>query len=194
MDKGTYFVADEITAKILLLFVFEKMEIPLSENTLTEIITANPDWLSYMDYRIALAGIQESKLVVTKIVSGEMLYQLTEDGRKCLSLFFAKIPASIREQIISYTRENKLRMKHNQEYRFNYYKNKDGTYTAVLTIKDNVSPTELMDIKITVPTRMDALRASKQWKDKAPEVFETIWEMLVEKETETHEGGNKNAN
>jgi hypothetical protein len=63
-----------------------------------------------------------------------------------------------------------------------------------LTIKDNVSPTELLDIKITVPTRMDAMRVSKQWKDKAPEVFETVWEILVEKEAETNEGGTKNAN
>ena len=52
-DRGTYFVADEITRKIILLFIFEKMDIPLSENTLSEIIMSNPDLMSYMDYREA---------------------------------------------------------------------------------------------------------------------------------------------
>lgn len=186
MGKETYFVADDITGKILLLFIFEKMEIPLAENTLTEIVTENPDWLPYMDYKIALAGIIDSKFVITKTISGKLMYQLSQDGRMCLSHFFTKIPASIREQIIQYVGENKLKMKRNQEYTFDYFKNTDATHTAVLKIKSDSSIENLMEIRLNVPTRTDALRATKRWKTVAPEVFETIWETLVE--------GEKNAN
>jgi hypothetical protein len=180
-ERKTYFMADEITAKIILLFIFEKMEIPLTENTLTEIIASNPDWLSYMDYKIALGGIQESKFIITKMASGESIFHLSQDGRMCLSHFYEKIPASIREQITTYTHENKVRMKRNQEYTFDYYKNTDATHTAVLKIKDGLRTESIMEIKVNVPTRTDALRATKRWKTVDPEVFESIWGILVEK-------------
>ncbi|MCQ2381933.1 MAG: DUF4364 family protein [Clostridia bacterium] len=181
-NRSTYFVADEITRKIILLFIFEKMEIPLSENTLSEIIMSNPDLMSYMDYRDALSKIIGVKFVVAKTVSGDLMYQLTKDGRDCLSHFWTKIPASIRESIIKYTDENKLRMKRSQEYRIDYFKNSDGTQTVVFMIKDYVGSHNLMELKLRVPSRADAMRAAARWKDKAPEVFEFVYNHLVEQE------------
>ena len=180
--RNAYFVADEITRKIILLFIFEKMEIPLAENTLSEIIMSNPYLMSYMDYREALAKIVDVKFVVAKTVSGDLMYQLTKDGRDCISHFWRKIPASIRESIIKYTDENKLRMKRSQEYRIDYYKNSDGTQTVVLMIKDYTGPHNLMELKLRVPSRADAIRAAARWKDKAPKVFELIYNDLVEEE------------
>jgi hypothetical protein len=194
MGRNTYFVADDITAKILLLFIFEKMEIPLTESTLTEIITENPDWLSYMDYKIALAGIMDSKFVIVKTISGKSMYQLSQDGRMCLSHFFTKIPASIREQIIQYVGENKLKMKRNQEYTFDYFKNSDATHTAVLKIKSDSMAENLIEIRLNLPTRTDALRATSRWKTVAPKVFETIWEILIEKDDKEDEIKNKGDN
>ena len=181
--RSTYFVADEMTRKIILLFVFEKMEIPLSENTLSEIIMANPDLMTYMDYRDALSKIVDVKFVVAKNVSGDLMYQLTKDGRDCLAHFWQKIPASVREMIIKYTDENKLRMKRSQEYRIDYFKNSDGTHTAVFMIKDFTEPGSVVEIKLRVPSRTDAIRAASRWKDKAPEVYEFIYNNLVEEGT-----------
>jgi hypothetical protein len=73
-----------------------------------------------------------------------------------------------------------MRMKRNQEYTFDYFKNADSTHTAVLKIKDTASPESIVEIKLRVSTRADALRATARWKDKAPEVFESIWAPLVE--------------
>lgn len=171
-----------MTRKIILLFVFEKMEIPLSENTLSEIIMTNPDLMTYMDYRDALAQIIDVKFVVAKTVSGDLMYQLTKDGRDCLAHFWQRIPASVREEIIRYTDENKLRMKRSQEYRIDYFKNNDGTHTAVFMIKDFTGPSNMMELKLRVPSRTDAMRATSRWKDKAPEVFEFIYNSLVEEE------------
>ena len=182
-NRSTYFVADEITRKIILLFIFEKMDIPLSENTLSEIIMSNPDLMSYMDYREALAQIVDVKFVVGKTSSGDLMYQLTKEGRDCLAHFWTKIPASIRESIIKYTDENKWRMKRSQEYRIDYFKNSDGTQTAVFMIKDYTGrPYNLMELKLRVPSRADAMRAAARWKDMAPEVYEFIYNHLVEGE------------
>lgn len=181
-NRSTYFVPDEMTRKIILLFIFEKMEIPLSETTLSEIIMSNPDLMTYMDYRDALAKIMDVHFVVAKNIGGDIMYLLTKDGRDCLTHFWKKIPASVREMIIKYTEENKLRMKRSQEYRIDYYKNGDGTYTAVFAIKDYTASANLMELKMRVPSRADAMRAASRWKDKAPEVFDFVYNGLVEEE------------
>lgn len=180
MHKDKYFIADEMTRKILLLFIFEKMEILLSEESLSEIIMANPDWMTYMDYKDALAKIQESKFVSAKNVSGDILYHLSQDGRMCLSHFFVKIPASVREEVISYAKENHIRMKRSQEYTYDYFKNADATHTIVLKIKDNSTPENLMELRMRVSTRADAMRAVKRWKQKASTVYENIWDTIIE--------------
>ncbi|MDR0383837.1 MAG: DUF4364 family protein [Christensenellaceae bacterium] len=175
-----YFVHDEMTRKILLLFIFEKMEIPLSESSLGEIVMSNPDWLSYMDYREALNKILEVKFIRVKSSAGDLLYQLTQDGRMCLSHFYKKIPASIRESITVYAKENVLRLKRSQEYGFDYFKNADGTHTIVLKIEENANNDSIFEIKMKVPTRTDAIRATKKWKHSAPDIYGYLLDKIVE--------------
>ncbi len=64
MDERNYdFVADEMVKKLILLFIFEKMEFPLTDATISEIIMANPSWMTYMDYKDALFLLTESKFI-----------------------------------------------------------------------------------------------------------------------------------
>ena len=73
-------------------------------------------------------------------------------------------------------------MKRSQEYRIDYFKNKDGTQTVVFMIKDYTGPYNLMELKLRVPSRTDAIRAAARWKDKAPTVYEFIYNHLVEQD------------
>ena len=40
--------------KLILLFVFDKMESPLSERTLVDMCTSSNDWLNYMDCTVLI--------------------------------------------------------------------------------------------------------------------------------------------
>ena len=46
---STQFVPDETENKLILLFILDKMEIPLTENSIMDIATSRNNWLSYMD-------------------------------------------------------------------------------------------------------------------------------------------------
>ena len=41
---------DSSLNKLILLFVFDKMEVPLSENTVLDMCTSSNNWLAYMDF------------------------------------------------------------------------------------------------------------------------------------------------
>ena len=57
--KGEAFVT-----KLILLFVFDKMECPLSENTVIDMCCSSNDWISYMD----------SKPILNKLLDEAFIY------------------------------------------------------------------------------------------------------------------------
>ena len=105
---------DSKVQKLVILFVFDKMAIPLAESTLLDICSSDNNWLSYMECKQYLAELLDANLVY-RVPKSEML-NITQDGVSCLSLFFTRIPSSIRDEIVQYARENRKRLKKRQSY------------------------------------------------------------------------------
>ena len=181
-ERNFDFVADELVKKLILLFTFEKMEFPLTDASISEIIMANPSWMTYMDCKDALFLLQESKFVFRTSHGNEVAFAITQDGRMALASFYTKIPASVREEITTFAKDNRQRFKRNQEYTYDYFKNSDGTHTVVLRIKDTNASDNLLDIRVKSSTRASAIRAAARWKDKAPVVYENILNLMLEEE------------
>jgi hypothetical protein len=56
--------------------------------------------------------------------------------------------------------------------------NKDGTYTVYLKILEPSQP--LMELKFVVPNRQVAKDIYKKWEEKAPIVYRSVYESLVD--------------
>ena len=188
IEKKVDFVADELVKKLILLFVFEKMEFPLTDASVSEIIMANPSWMTYMDFKDALFLLGESNYVYRTSAGSETSFHITQDGRNCLSHFFHKVPASIREEITEFAKENRQRFKRNQEYTNDYFKNADGTHTVVLRIRDqNGGSDSLLEVLMKTSTRSGAKKAALRWKDKAAILYEHINHVMIEDDEVTGE-------
>ncbi|MGD9901373.1 MAG: DUF4364 family protein [Spirochaetales bacterium] len=175
------FVADSTVNKLILLFVLDKMEIPLTENSIVDIVTSRNNWLNYMDCKDVLWQLMEVGFVYKTIDNGtESRYNITYEGRNCLSHFFLRIPSSMREAITAFAKNNRMQFKRAQEYVGDYFKNTDGSHTAVLRIKDPLESQNLFEIQIKLPTRYAAIVAVKKWKEKAPSIYENINEILTD--------------
>ena len=179
LDKNTDFRADDMEKKLMLLFIFEKMEFPLTDNSLAEIIGFNPNWMNYMDYKEALYLLMESRFIHRTSHGSDCLFYITDMGRRCLAHFYTKIPASIREEITSYAKSNRSNFKRSQEYTTDYFANSDGTHTILLRIRENAAA-NLLEIRMKVPTRAIAKNATNKWREKAPSVYEAIFNTLIE--------------
>jgi hypothetical protein len=175
------FTPDATINKLTLLFVLDKMEIPLTENSIIDICTSRNSWLTYMECKEILWQLIEVGFVYnTNNESEEGRFGITVDGRNCLSHFFLRIPQSLREQIAIFTKENRMNFKRSQEYVSDYYKNPDGSHTVVLKIKEPLISQPLLEIKLKAPSRHAAILACKKWKDKAPNVFEYLYDSVID--------------
>lgn len=167
---------DSKVQKLVVLFVFDKMAIPLTESTVLDICTADNNWLTYMECKQYLAELLETNLLY-RIPKGDTL-NITQDGVGCLSLFYTRIPSSVREDVMAYVRENRMRFKKRQSYFCDYSKNADGTYTVIMKINNDI--TTLMELKLVVTNRQLAKHIYKSWVDKASSVYSLIQDTLID--------------
>ncbi len=164
--------------KLILLFVFDKMECPLSERTLIDMCTSSNDWINYMDCMVLIHKLLSDGFICEIPSSDDPLYTITPEGRETLANFYIKIPRSSREEISRFVKNNSTKYRNRQECKSDYYQNKDGTYTVYLKILAPVQP--MLELKFVVPDKKTANCIYKQWEDKAAELFSVVYETLVD--------------
>ena len=175
------FERDQTTGKLILLWVMEKMEIPLTENSILDMCTSKNNWLNYMECKELMWELLNSGfLYKTEEAENEERYTITYEGRNCLSHFYKRIPLSTREKITDYVKLNRMSVKRSQEYLSDYTKNSDGSFTVNLRIRSQLVNQPMFELKIKAPSRNSAMNACKKWQDIAPNVYESIVETLIE--------------
>lgn len=167
---------DSKEQKLVILFVFDKMGVPLAEATVTDMCTVDNNWLSYMECKQYIAELIDTNLLYR--VPKANTINITQDGISCLSLFFARIPSSIRDEISDFVRSNRMKYRKRQEYFCDYTKNADGTYTVIMRIDNDM--TSLMEIKLVVSSRQRAMYIYKNWVNKAANVYTFMQDNLID--------------
>ncbi|MBR2903330.1 MAG: DUF4364 family protein [Clostridia bacterium] len=165
--------------KLILLFVFDKMESALSEQTIVEMCTAGNNWLNYMDCMELIPKLLDDGFICRAAsLEDDPLYTITTDGRESLNSFYINIPKSIREEITAFVKNNSGSLKTKQECKADYYQNKDGSYTVFLKILAPAQP--MLELKFVVPNKKTAQNIYKNWGNKASDLYSAIYETLVD--------------
>ena len=164
--------------KLILLFVFDKMESALSERTLVDMCSTSNAWMGYMDCVNVIHKLKDDNFICVVGENDDTLYTITPDGRESLANFYINIPKSVREEISQFVKKNSTRYRNRQECRSDYYQNKDGTFTVVLKILAPVQP--MMDLKFVVPDKKTAKAIYKKWEEKAADVYSVLYENLCD--------------
>lgn len=167
------------TSKLIILYFFDQVEVPLKEEIVNEIFLEHSNWLPYTEYRSCFEELVKQNLLVNLTPkASEPRYGITVSSREGLTYYYTYIPMSVRDEISSVVKKNRISYKKRQEYISDYYKNTDGTYTVQLKI-DSAAYT-LMDLKIVVQDRRKAKWIHNNWADKAPVIYEHIHENLID--------------
>lgn len=171
---------DSTVSKLILLYVFDQMDIPVTNETLNEMCCSQNDWLTYMTLTQILPELVDARFIVSFNTAGNDYFKITQEGRDCLNYFFMKIPSSTRREISMFIKKNRQTFKRKQEYFKDYYKNRDGTYTVSLKILD--SNGSKLEMKLNVANRAEAITVFKRWNDSASEVYAEIYKILIDGE------------
>lgn len=162
--------------KLIIIYILDKMDIPLQENIITDMVTTN-NWMNYLDCKESLHELVLNNMLINMSPKGSVAkYTITSDCREGFTYFYTNIPVTLREEISAHIKANRIKYRKSQDYVSDYFKNADGTYTVVLRIENG--PTNLMELKINVQKRAKAKWIFENWADKAPIIYEHILENL----------------
>jgi len=164
--------------KLIMLLIFDKMDFPVLEDNILNISAQSNNWIPWMEAKETLGLLLESGFIFLTKHENKLYYSITPDGRTCLSLYYTRVPSSLRSEITDYIKDNRMGFRRKQEYFGNYYRNSDGTYTVELKIL-NLGQTA-MELKLTVATRHTAKLVHSKWDEKAAQVYYLLHENLID--------------
>ena len=164
--------------KLIILFVFDKMEGTISERTLVDMCSSSNNWMGYMDCVNVIHKLIDDNFIYIVNEDEDTLYTITPDGRETLANFYINIPKSVREEISQFVKKNSARYRNRQDCRSDYYQNKDGSFTVALKILAPAQP--LLELKFVVPDKKTAKAIYKKWEEKAADLYSVIYENLCD--------------
>ncbi len=171
---------DAIVSKLILLYVLEQMEIPVTTDTINDMCCSQNNWLTYMTLTQIIPDLLQTRFIVSYTNNNTEYFKITQEGTECLKSFFVKVPASIRKEISLYIKKNRQSYKRKQEYFKDYFKNKDGSYTVSLKILDPLG--SKLELKLNVANRAEAIDVYKKWDASASDVYSSIYKILIDGE------------
>ncbi len=172
---------DNTLNKLIMLFVFDKMETAMTETTIMDLCFYHNKWFDYANCKLTLQDVVANGFVYASKPIGkdtEVLYDLTTDGRICLHHFYTRIPSTLRQVIANDIKKRRIDYRRRQDYVANYTKCPDGSYDVTLRI-DEATKTSL-EIRINVMSRSKANLIEMTWQKKAPMTYAKLEELLIE--------------
>lgn len=173
------FTGLEVQDKLIVLYVLDKMELPLAEDSLLSICSSANDWMPYINCKHVLELLSEVGLIHKNVLQ-KVIYTITPEGRACLANFYTKIPISRRDEITEFVRQQRLSYKKKQELFRDYFKNQDGTYTVHVRICEMGATSPMLDLSINVDSRSSAKYVYNTWEEKAAKIYELLYDNLFD--------------
>ncbi len=183
-DKKEVFVDEygEVEQKLLILYLIDSMEIPLSYNQISEFILE----VGYMDYitLITCLGNMEEADYLNKTVEGTSnRYDITETGKEALEFFGKRIPVAVKNRIKQYIIENKNYIRRDYEIIANYFEEAldDGRYEYIVKCGTYENDTMLMELNISVVSKEQAKLICNNWKNNVSSIYTNIIKEITQK-------------
>ena len=165
--------------KIILLYIINNLEAPVSNLLLTKIVLENK-LMNYIFLQQYLDELCEGKLL-EKIDSDDKLsYRISSAGKQSLDYFVSIIAAGTKSRIDEALTINKKRIKHESNIISDYTAIDENQYLISLKIlEDNFT---YIDLKLTVGSKNDAIKICNNWTQNNEKLYKKILSDITDEE------------
>lgn len=161
--------------KLLMLYILKSIKDPISNTQFTEIILEN-NFINYFTLQQYLCELESSDFVVYKKINDKQLLYLTKKGDTVLSLFKDRISPSKISIIDNYIKDKLELIKKELTIHSDYTLDSNDNFIVDLRALENQSL--LMELKLTVPSKSQAVTLCNKWKENPSDIYTNIINML----------------
>ncbi|NMM63178.1 DUF4364 family protein [Clostridium sp. P21] len=162
--------------KLLLLFIFEKIKFPVSNNQITQIILEN-NFINYFTLQQYLNELLSSNFLKYTNETGNHRLIITEKGIRVLSLFVNRISEDKIKAVKDYLSKKLSSIKKEVTITADYTIGKNDNFIVNLKAVENDSI--LIDIKLNVGSNKDAKDLCHKWKNNSSDLYNKIIQLLI---------------
>ena len=162
--------------KLIILYMLDSIDFPLSKAQIFDFIL-NREYTNYFTLQQATCELTDSGFVSANVMHSVTLLTITDAGRDTLKYFHGRISDGIKADVQSYLTENKMELHNEVSVTSNYYRIGAGEYAAELSAHEKNS--ELVTIKLIVPTESAAETICENWKKQCQEIYSSLLTTLL---------------
>ena len=162
--------------KLIILYMLDRVNFSITNNELTRFIVEK-DYATYITVNEALADLIEDKYIDVSEEHNSFLYRITPLGHEALSYFYTKISLAIRDEIDAYLSEQDYQLREMVSTSADYYEEKKNEFVVDLSITERES--ELIHLKLLVPSEFAADSICNHWKDRSSDVYDYLVSTLT---------------
>lgn len=148
--------------------MLDRVDFPLTNSQISQFVL-DKGYTNYFNLQEAINQLLEGGFMASTMIRNTSHYQPTEEGREALALFENMLPYAIKQDILKYFDQEKINLRNEVEILADYYPAEKGEFTVACTIKERSDT--LLDIKMNVPSREQAISICDCWQDKSAEVY-----------------------
>ena len=174
--KGIY-VSEAFTLyKLIILYMLEKLNFPLTNGQISEFIL-DKGYTNYFTLQQTLSELVEANFIREETTHNRTLYHLTEEGAETNQFFKNNISAAIQQDIDTFIAEKRYELRNEVSVKADFYQNKNLEYDVRCQILENGAP--LIDLTISVPTEDQAETVANNWNKKNQKIYAQIMAELL---------------
>ncbi|MBQ6820008.1 MAG: DUF4364 family protein [Clostridium sp.] len=161
--------------KLLVLYVINSLQHPITNTQLTEIILEN-NFINYFTLQQYISELISSDFLRYETVNEKNLIHITEKGKNTLSFFTDRI-SSIKKKIIDdYLLSIKDSIKKELTIYSDYTISSDTSFIVDLQALENTNL--LISLKVSIPSKKEAISLCNRWKENPSDIYNKIMNSL----------------
>ena len=161
--------------KLIVLYMLNRVSFPITPAQISEFILEK-EYTNYLTLQQVIGELSEANMIHSQTTNNRTLLTITEEGRETLNYFENRISDTIKEEILTYFRDNEFDLLDEVSVQSNYYKSTTGDYEAHLIAKERGS--NLIELKLSVPDKETATTICDNWQDKNQDIYQYIIKQL----------------
>ena len=179
IDSSESSPEQQIESKIMLLFLIDKMDLPMSSSQIAQ-FALSENYLNYYKVQVYLSEMSKIGYLDSSHDNNTTRYTITEEGMKALEAFIHYIPTGVRSRILKYVAENRKVVKQDFEVVANhFYDFERKEYTVKCGVYEN--DTMLMELNLSVVSKEQALSICSNWKNNVDNLYGQIIHIMLSK-------------
>ncbi|MFA6308789.1 MAG: DUF4364 family protein [Clostridia bacterium] len=164
--------------KLILLYIFGKINIPVSNIQITKIILENK-YMNYFLLQQYLNELCENNHLLCEKKEDKIFYSLTDSGKQTLEYLSNLIPFGIRKNIDSNMVSEKKKIRNEISITADFTPVNENEF--VVTCRVDEGSFNLVELKITVGSKNDAREICNNWKKNSQLIYPEILESISKK-------------